>query len=64
MDYLAELLTSSRTREDTIDAILAMKAMQHGTLVLRVPRAPGRPIDGTVALGGLALRVSEEREIA
>ena len=63
-DFLAELLASSRVRDDTIDAILAMKAMGHGTLLLRVPRSPGKPIDGAVTLGGLALRVTEEREIA
>lgn len=63
-DFLAALLTSSRTRDDTIDAILALKAMGHGTLALRVPRSPGRPIDGTVVLGGLTLKMIEEREIA
>lgn len=62
--YLRELLTSSRTRDDTIRAVLALKAMESGTLLLNIPRAPGKPIDGSVILGGLSARFTDERAIA
>lgn len=51
-------------REGTIDAILALKAAESGTFVLRVPRASSKPIDGSLIMGGLQLRLFEEREIA
>lgn len=63
-DFLAALMASSRTREATIDAILALKEAGNGTLILRVPRQPGRPIEGSMVTGGLTLRLTEEREIA
>lgn len=62
--FLAGLAQSSRMRESTLDAILAMRDAEEGTLVLRLPRASGKPIDGSVIMGGLQLRLFEDREIA
>ena len=62
--YLAELVQSHRMREATLDAILALRDAEAGTLVLRLPRGNGAPIDGSLIMGGLQLRLFEDREIA
>lgn len=63
-EYLAALMMSSRVRDATIDAVLALRDAEAGTFVLKVPRGSGRPIDGSLIMGGLQLRLFEDREIA
>lgn len=61
--FLTELVGNPRVREGTLDAILALRDAQAGTLVLRLPRASSKPVDGSLIQGGLTFRLSEEREI-
>lgn len=63
-DFLAALMASGRTREETVRAVLALRDNGAGTLVMRVPRAPGKPIEASMVTGGLTFRLTEEKEIA
>lgn len=62
-EYLASLVHSSRVRDETLDAICALRETGHGTLILRVPRSAGKPIDAALVTGGLQLNLFETREV-
>lgn len=62
--FLADLVNSPRVRADSLDAILALQSVGHGTLILRVPRAAGKPVEASLVTGGLQLTLFETQQIA
>lgn len=52
-----------RMREDSLDALLTLGALDKGTLIIGVPRSTGKPVEATVVTGGLQLRLFEDREV-
>lgn len=53
-----------RMRDDSLDAVLAVRQVPNAKLVLSVPRSDNRPVEAVIVGGGLQLSLFETREIA